>query len=215
MPGQVSSTLGGGDMIVPAVAGAYDRLADRWADQHFDRTQGLRQHQRAVAFADAGPAGWALNVGCGCSTRFNDLLRSPGLQLEAIDVSGRMVALARAADPAATVHHADVCSWEPTRRYRLISAWDSLWHVPLDRQRALLLKLMSALEPRGVFIFSAGGLDQPAEHWDSAMGPAVYYATPGIPGLLGAAADAGCICRHLEFDQHPATHLCVIVQKAA
>lgn len=85
--------------------------------------------------------------------------------------------------------------------------------MPLWRQHALLLKLMRALTPGGVFIFSAGGLDAADEHLDASMGPPLYYATPGIPGLLAAIAEAGCAVRHLEFDQYPDKHLCVIVQR--
>ena len=47
------------------------------------------------------------------------------------------------------------------------------------------------------------------------MGPPVYYSTLGIPGLLQVTQDAGCICRHLEFDQHPQSHLFVVVQRRA
>lgn len=199
----------------PSISAAYDQLAERWSDEHFSKVDGVAQYKRALAFLGACTVGWALNVGCGCNTRFNALVRDHGLQLEGIDISPRMVALARGADPSVTVHVADVCSWAPTRKYKLISAWDSIWHVPLTAQHAVMLKLMSALEPSGIFLFTAGGLDEPNEHWDSTMGPPVYYSTLGISGLLAAIDEAGCICRHLEFDQYPQKHLCVIVQRAA
>ena len=164
-------------------------------------------------FSRASIPGGRLMVGCGCNTRFNPLLKARGLDIEGVDISERMVALARAADASVVVHHADICLWEPTRQYRFISAWDSIWHVPLESQRQLMAKLMSALEPGGVFLFTAGGLDAPSEHWDAHMGPSVYYATLGIPGLLDTVDKAGCVPRHFEFDQYPETHLCVIAQK--
>ena len=196
-----------------AIAAAYDLLAERWLDDRFNPSNGIEQHCRALAFLPEGAEGWALNVGCGCNTRFNTLMRERQLQIEGIDISERMVALARAADPAVTVHHADAVTWQPGRNYRFISAWDSIWHVRLEQQALVLGKLMGALEPGGVLIFSTGGLDSPAEHVDSAMGPAVYYGSLGIPGLLEVIREAGCICRHLEFDQHPEKHLCIIVQR--
>jgi predicted TPR repeat methyltransferase len=174
----------------------------------------VAQHARALAYLRDPSPGWALNVGCGGNTRFNAVLRQRGLALEGVDVSERMLALARQADPGVALHHADVCDWPAPRRYRFITAWDSLWHVPLDRQRALLLKLMAALELGGVFVFSAGGLDAPGEHTDNFMGPELYYATLGIPGLLDLFGQAHCVCRHLEFDQFPQNHLVVIVQRA-
>lgn len=197
----------------PSTAAAYDLLAERWLDGAFDAANGLRQHERALAFMAQEAGAWALNVGCGCNTRFNPLLRSHGLRIEGVDVSARMVELARAADPAVVLHHADIRAWAPARSYRFISAWDSIWHVPLADQRALLLGLMQALEPGGVFLFTAGGLDQAAEHVDAAMGPAVYYGTLGIPGLLAVIGEGGCVCRHLEFDQHPEKHLVLVAQR--
>lgn len=198
-----------------SIASAYDQLAERWLDDQFNPSNGVGQHQRALAFLADGHAGWALNVGCGCNTRLNPLMRERHLQIEGIDISGRMVALAKAADPAAAVHLADAVTWQPERTYRFISAWDSIWHVQLEQQDAVLRKLMGALEDGGVFIFSAGGLDSPSEHVDATMGPSVYYASLGIPGLLEVIREAGCICRHLEFDQYPEKHLCVIVQRVA
>jgi SAM-dependent methyltransferase len=201
-------------MSHPSTASAYDLIADRWADGSFDPQNGVALHARALAFLGDASPGWALNVGCGGNTRLNALLRQRGLSLEGIDVSERMLALARLADPGVVLHHADVCDWPVPRSYRFITAWDSLWHVPLHRQRALMLKLMAALEVGGVFVFSAGGLDGPGEHTDCAMGPEVCYSTLGIPGLLEVIGQAHCICRHLEFDQFPQNHLVVIVQRA-
>lgn len=200
-------------MHTSSIAAAYDTLAERWTDAAFERSNGVRQHAHALSFLGEASGGWALNVGCGCNTRFHSLMRGRGLRIEGIDISERMLALARAADPAVLLHHADACAWQPERGYRFISAWDSIWHVRLDEQRPLMLKLMAALEPGGVFIFSAGGLDQPNEHVDATMGPEVYYSTLGIPGLLEAIGEAGCLVRHLEFDQPPEKHLCIIVQR--
>lgn len=197
------------------IALAYDSLAENWLDGRFGSQDGMRQHRSALAFLGGRTGGWALNVGCGCSTRFNGLLRDHGLAVEGIDVSARMIELARAADASVVLHQADICTWLPPRAYRFISAWDSIWHVPLQDQRPLMLKLMGMLETDGVLTFSAGGLDEPSEHVDATMGPPVYYSTLGIPGLLQVTQDAGCICRHLEFDQHPQSHLFVVVQRRA
>ncbi len=200
-------------MTHATIATAYDALAPQWRDDAFNPTNGIAQHERALVFLSDSAGGWALNVGCGCNTRFNGLLRGHGLCLEGVDVSARMLALAREADPLVELHHADVTEWQLPRAYRFITAWDSLWHVPLERQRALMLKLMAALAPGGVLLFTAGGLDAPGEHVDATMGPALYYATLGIPALLEVLTDGQCVCRHLEFDQWPEKHLVVIAQR--
>ena len=197
----------------PSAAAAYDQLAERWLEGTFDGANGIRQHERALAFIGHAAGGWALNVGCGCNTRFNPLMRAHGLRIEGIDASARMIALHREADPGVVLHQADICTWTLPRSYRFITAWDSIWHVPLEEPRALMRKLMGTLEPGGVFIFSAGGLDEAGEHVDAAMGTPVYYGTLGIPGLLDVIRQAGCVCRHLEFDQYPEKHLFLVVER--
>ena len=130
-----------------AIASAYNQIADRWLDERFDQSNGIRLHEHALGFLQSETEGWALNVGCRCNTRFNALMRDHGLRIEGVDISG--------------------------------------------------------------------GLDSEDAHVDSTMGPEVYHSTLGIPGLLDVIKDAGCVCRHLEFDQHPGKHLCVIAQRIA
>jgi predicted TPR repeat methyltransferase len=197
-----------------AVASAYDQIAERWKDDRFNADNGVALHSRALAFLPSPVSGYALNVGCGCNTRFNALIRSRGLSLEGVDISPRMVDLALSADPGSTVHLADVCTWQPAHGFKFITAWDSIWHVQLSQQRRLMLNLMSWLEPGGVLIFTAGGLDAPGEHTDAYMGPSVYYSTLGVSGILLVLEEGNALCRHLEYDQHPQKHLCVIAQRA-
>ncbi|MCF7790120.1 MAG: class I SAM-dependent methyltransferase [Prosthecobacter sp.] len=194
-----------------AIGRSYDEIAERWLEPHLE-SNGMRQHELALRFA-APKGGRALDVGCGCHGRFIRLLEQRGYAVEGLDVSARMIALAREEMPHISFHHADVCEWQPTARYDFISAWDSLWHVPLVRHAEVLTKLCEALAPGGVFIFTFGGLDAPEEKRDASMGAPVYYSTLGVSQTLQTVAAAGCVCRHVEYDQHPEMHVFVVVQK--
>jgi SAM-dependent methyltransferase len=193
---------------------SYDQIADVWNSDGFNRHNGIDAHRRALAFLQ-GNGGLAIDLGCGCSGRFIDLLASHGLVVEGLDVSARMIGLARARHPHTTFHQADVCTWDFTRGYDFITGWDSLWHLPLAAQEPVMRKILGALAPGGVFIFTTAGLDRPEEKTDSAMGPPVYYGVPGIPRTLALVAECGCVCRHLEYDQWPEKHLVIIVQRPA
>lgn len=193
------------------IADSYDSIAHQWLEPHL-ATNGVRQHEHAVTFRQGG--GLALDVGCGCSDRFIQLLKSHGYEVEGLDVSAQMIALAKTRNPNVTFYHADVCEWMPSKQYDFITAWDSIWHVPMDRCESVLRKLCGALTPGGVFIWTTGGLDRPEEKRDSSMGPPVYYSVLGIPKTLQVVADAGCVCRHLEYDQIPEKHVFIIAQKA-
>lgn len=193
------------------IAQSYDRIAARWISEDFDPSYGIRQHELAIRLAPS--RGAALDVGCGSSSRLLDLLAAHGFSAEGLDFSSEMLKLARAANPALPFHHADVCEWTPPHTYDFISAWDSLWHVPLIQQRAVLQKLCAALAPGGVFIFSAGGLETANEHVDQHMGVPMYHATLGVPQIYDALAEAGCAVRHFEQDQPPSQHVFFVVQR--
>jgi SAM-dependent methyltransferase len=202
------------------VANSYDVLAERWNSPAFARSNGIAQHERAIAFlerraARADAAGFALDIGCGSSGRFIDLLRSHGFEVEGIDVSPRMLELARQRHPDVRFHQADICQWQLPRQYDFISAWDSIWHLPLAAQEPVLNRILTGLTPGGVCIFTTGGVDAPEEKTDTAMGPPMYYSVLGIPRTLEVIANAGCICRHLEYDQYPEQHLYLIVQASS
>src|SRR5262249_26472951 len=154
---------------------SYDTIAHRWLPPHLE-TNGIRQHQHALNFrtnagtgTGTGNTAVALDVGTGCSGRFIRLLESHGYQVEGLDVSAQMLALAQERHPGVTFHHADICQWQPPRQYHFITAWDSIWHVPLADAEPVLRKLCGALAPGGILIWTTGGLDAPAEKHDTSM----------------------------------------------
>ena len=199
-------------MTPSEIAKSYDQLAEQWNSDEFPRYNGIEQHKRAIAFLKEKRH--ALDIGCGSSGRIIDLLISDGFDVEGLDISSRMIELAKQRHPNVTFHHADICEWEFPRKYDFISAWDSIWHLPLAHQEPVLKKILHGLTSGGVCIFTTGGLDAPSEKVDSAMGPQMYYSVLGIPNLLKLISEAGCICRHLEYDQYPELHLYVIAQRA-
>ncbi len=193
-------------------ASNYDKIAYHWAGSSFNRVNGIAQHERALKFITA--PGTALDIGCGSSGRLIDLLIAHQFAVEGLDLSPEMLALAKKRHPSVIFHHADICTWEAPRRYDFISAWDSIWHVPLAGQRAVLEKICGALQTDGVLIFTSGGLDGPGEVTNPCLGQPLYTAAPGIPALLRWVEEFGCVCRHLEYDQFPPEmHLYLIVQK--
>lgn len=129
-----------------------------------------------------------------------------------------MIGHARARHPEVEFHLADIVSWEFPKKYEFISAWGSVWHVPLVYHEAVLRKLCDGLTDQGVLIYTSGGGDSPVEGSNPFLGQPLYHAAPGIPMLLKTIWDKGCICRHLEYDQahknDVGKHLYLIIQKA-
>lgn len=193
------------------IAKAYNQITYLWESEKFDRKNGIEQHKRAIAFVKS--KGKALDVGCGCTGRFIDLLLCEGFSPEGVDISDKMIHLAKKRHPEITFWHQDICKWIIEEKYDFVTAWDSIWHIPLSQQENVLTKLVSCLNPEGVFIFSCGGTHEAGEQTDDAMGVNVSYSSLGINGFLDLFIKLGCICRHLEYDQYPELHTYFIVQK--
>jgi len=195
-----------------AIGQAYNQITHIWERENFDKNNGIAQHEKAIEFAKN--QGKALDIGCGCTGRFIDLLQNKGFQPAGIDVSSEMIQLAKNRHPHIDFHHEDICKNELPNKYDFITAWDSIWHIPLAEQENVITKIVNSLNVGGVFIFSFGGTPEPGDQKNKHMGPEVYYSSLGINGFLKLFMNLGCIIRHLEFDQHPELHTYLIVEKA-
>lgn len=193
------------------IGSAYDQITHLWESEKFNLANGIEAHKRALSFVKG--RGKALDIGCGCTGRFIDFLQQEGFTPEGVEISDEMLRLAKQKHPDVTFHHQDICQWQPLEKYDFITAWDSIWHIPLVQQESVMTKLIGSLNKGGVLIFSFGGTDEPGEHTDSFMGPEVYYSTLGTNGFVSLLMKLGAVCRHLEYDQHPELHTYLIVQK--
>ncbi|MBK1860080.1 class I SAM-dependent methyltransferase [Cerasicoccus arenae] len=194
-------------------AQSYDNLASHWNCDKFNRENGISQHKRALRFSKVKES--AIDIGCGSSGRIIELLLSEGFEVEGLDISPEMIRLAKERNPQQVFHQADICEWNFPKRYDFISAWDSIWHAPLEEHEAILKKLCDALEEDGILIFTSGGVDAPQDGSNPFLGQPLYHAALGIPKLLEIVGQNGCVCRHLEYDQQSkqGDHLYLIIQK--
>uniref|UniRef100_B8HLV9 Methyltransferase type 12 n=1 Tax=Cyanothece sp. (strain PCC 7425 / ATCC 29141) TaxID=395961 RepID=B8HLV9_CYAP4 len=192
-------------------AARYDKLAHWWQTQHQHSSYGLAQLERAIQFITQ--KGAALDVGCGSSDRWFKVLLRHGFKAEGLDISIEMIRLARQQYPDLTFYHADISTWIPPKRYSLITAWDSTFHLPLSLQEPVLKKLCHGLEPNGVLLFTCGGCPTAGEIAGSFQGQDFEYSTLGVDPFLKILAEEHCTCRHLEYDQYPERHVYIIAQK--
>ena len=194
------------------LASSYDEIAERWDSDRFNKENGMEAHRRALAFTQGRNN--ALDIGCGCSGRIIDLLAGEGFEVEGIDVSREMIRRARKRHPGIQFTHADICDFSFGKSYDFISAWDSIWHLPMESQEPVMRKIVDGLAKDGVLIFTTGGLDEAEERTNSDMGVPVHYSVLGIPKTLELLSEFGCVLRHLEYDQYPEKHLFLIIQKS-
>lgn len=199
----------------------YDRVAEWWDKTHRDSTYGLKQIERAITYCENTRT--ALDVGCGSGGRIINKLTESGFEVSGLDISGKMLELARSYHPEVQFISADICQWETMQKFDLIVAWDSIFHLPMAMQEPVVKKLCSNLEDNGILIYTFGNgygdhedlsfRDKEGNQAGNLSNDLFGYGTIGINGNLKALMDTGCKCMHLEMDQYPADHVYVICRK--
>ncbi|MBN8562164.1 MAG: methyltransferase domain-containing protein [Leptolyngbya sp. UWPOB_LEPTO1] len=189
----------------------YDRIASWWQIQHQSSSYGIAQLERAIRFISNKQL--AIDIGCGSSGRFIQVLKEHRFQVEGLDISEEMIDLAKQLHPDITFYRADICCWNPPKLYSLIVAWDSTFHLPLEMQKPVTQKLCDALEPDGVLMFTCGGGYRQSEVSGTFQGQNFEYSTLGVNAFLKILAERQCTCLHLEYDQYPENHVYIIAQK--
>jgi SAM-dependent methyltransferase len=189
----------------------YDRIALSWQKQHIHSTYGLAALEKAIQFIENSSN--ALDVGCGSSGRFIQVLTKHGFTPEGMDISAEMIALAKQQHPELRFYVGDISKWAFPQQYDLISAWDSTFHLPLSEQKPVLKKMCDGLNPDGVLLFTCGGTIGPEEISGGFQGETFGYSTLGVNEFLRLIDEFGCTCKHLEYDQYPENHVYIIAQK--
>ena len=190
----------------------YDRIALWWQKEHLHSTYGIGALEKAIKFTDDKST--ALDIGCGSSGRFIDVLIRNGFTPAGLDVSAEMISLARQRNPGVIFYIGDICTWKLPRKYDLISAWDSTFHLPITEQKPVLKKICDGLNPKGIVFFTCGGGIGSEEISGGFQGENFDYSTLGVDEFLRLIIEFGCSCKHLEYDQYPENHVYIIAQKA-
>jgi SAM-dependent methyltransferase len=189
----------------------YDKIAAWWQQQMQASSYGLPQLERAISYCNKREK--ALDVGCGSGGRLINRLLKAGFEVTGMDVSEKMLVLARQQHPEVSFQQADICEWQNDQSYDLILAWDSIFHVPLERQAKVVGRLCGMLSPGGILLYTFG--DSQGDHLSRWHEDDFYYSSIGISENLRVIMRSGCECRHLELDQYPQKHVSVIVRKEA
>jgi SAM-dependent methyltransferase len=189
----------------------YDRIALWWQQQHIDSTYGITALERAIKFVETKST--ALDIGCGSSGRFIEVLIKNGFTPTGVDISSEMISLAKQRHPTITFYAEDICTWQFPQKYDLISAWDSTFHLPLAEQKPVLKKMCDSLNAHGVVVFTCGGTIGPEEISGGFEGESFDYSTLGVNEFLRLIIEFGCTCKHVEYDQYPENHVYIIAQK--
>lgn len=187
----------------------YDKLALWWQQHHKDSKYGIGHLERALQFSQSG--GQALDIGCGCGGRFVDLLDKHAYSVTGIDVSREMIRLAKSNHIDHIFLQADICDFDKNHSYDFILAWDSIFHLPLEKQSLVLKKMCAMLAKDGLLLYTCGHAQGESESvWQN---DTFAYSSIGINENLRILINEGLTPVHVELDQFPERHVTIIAQK--
>ena len=187
----------------------YDKIAVWWQEQHQNSEYGLKSFERALKFVVNKNT--CLDVGCGSGGRFLCKLESEKFYITGIDVSEKMIELAKTNHPGQNFINDDICKWNSKDKYDFIFAWDSIFHLPLDSHEKVISKLCDYLNKDGILLYTFGNAE--GEHTDTWHQDQFYYSSIGISKNIQLIIENGLVPLHLEVDQFPERHVVLIGKK--
>jgi len=199
----------------------YDKVADWWHEKHCDSEYGMQQIRRAISYCNNKKL--ALDVGCGAGGRVINELEKQGFEVHGIDVSKRMIALAKENHPNFKCTYGDITQWTSDQSYDLIIAWDSIFHLSMANQKPAIDNMCSLLKQEGILIYTFGDAigDKEDKSFDDGKGgqygqlenDVFGYGSIGIAQNLQRLMENHCKVMHLELDQYPEKHVYIIGKK--
>lgn len=127
--------------------------------------------------AHVAPGGTVLDVGCGSGEPIAQYLARAGFALTGIDTSPSLIAMCRERFPGADWLVADMRRLALGRRFHGILAWDSVFHLAMDEQRAMFARFAAHALPGAPLLFTSGAAE--GEAIGSWRGEPLYHASLG------------------------------------
>jgi len=139
-----------------------------------------------------------LDIGCGTGLPLMKRMVDFGANVTGIDISSEMIQKAKANVPGASIIEGDILTINFEETFDGIVAWDSLFHLPLDQQEQAILKIASLLNPKGVFLFTAGS--DAGELRSTMFDTEFYYSSLSSQKYESILSDQNCVVIVNEID---------------
>ncbi len=121
------------------------------------------------------PSGTVLDVGCGMAEPIARYIIDAGCHIVGIDSSPTLIEMCGARFPTSEWLVADMRHLAMGRRFDGILAWDSLFHLPRDDQRAMFPRFAAHVLPGAPLMFTSGPSE--GEAVGSFCGEPLYHSS--------------------------------------
>ncbi|MBN2228999.1 MAG: class I SAM-dependent methyltransferase [Candidatus Thorarchaeota archaeon] len=103
------------------------------------------------------PSGRVLDAGCGVGTPTSEFLVRRGFDVTGVDISQKMIDLARVNVPDATFYQQNLLDLDfPDSSFDGVICVYTLWHIPRSNHQAILQKFHRVLKSDGILVINTG-----------------------------------------------------------
>ena len=156
-----------------AILATYEREARDWAR---GRIQDLWEEPALLAaVADRAPGLKVLDLGCGSGEPIASWFAARGDRVTGVDGAAAMLAEFEARVPGAHAVEADMRHLALHRRFDVVLAFNSFFHLTPDDQRAMFAVFSAHAAPDARLLFTSG--PAAGEAWGTVGKSAVYHAS--------------------------------------
>ncbi len=155
------------------VCDSYEKIAE-WYDKHRSRDM-FEKSYLDIAISYLKPGAKVLDLGCGMGEPITKYFIDNGFLITGIDGSQKKIDLARSRFPESVFIVHDMRNIELGEKFDCIIAWDSLFHLPQDDQRAMFQTFKQHLNERSILLFTSGS--KAGEIYSDNGGESLYHAS--------------------------------------
>jgi SAM-dependent methyltransferase len=141
-------------MCSEAIVDLYERHA-----QEYDRDRSRELPEKAWLERFLGhvrPSGVVLDIGCGMGEPIARYVLEAGFEVVGVDSSPSLIAICRARFPGSEWLVGDMRQLALGRRFDGLLAWDSMFHLKVDDQRAMFARFAAHALPGAPLMFTSG-----------------------------------------------------------
>ncbi|MDB6081406.1 MAG: methyltransferase [Chlamydiia bacterium] len=188
----------------------YDKIA-YWFDENRSKEL-MEQEYLELTLKHVPKNGAVLDLGCGTGEPLAKYFIDQGFQVTGVDGSSEMIQLCQKRFPEMEWIVGDMREVSLDKKFDVVLAWDSFFHLQQDDQRAMFKVFSSHIKNGGVLVFTSGF--KQAEVYSNMNGYNMYHASLDTDEYKKLLQDFGfTILLHKVEDPNCGMHTVWVAQK--